>query len=68
VSVTEPNEKQSALFTPLRKNFGRFAALRRLSFDVPEGSAFAMIRTNGAGQNTAIEINAGLGIAITIRL
>ena len=35
----------------LWKNFGRFEALRGLSFDVPEGSAFALIGANGAGKN-----------------
>lgn len=40
----------------LWKNFGRFAALRGLSFDVPEGSAFAMIGANGAGKTTTIKI------------
>jgi ABC-2 type transport system ATP-binding protein len=40
----------------LWKNFGRFEALRGLSFDVPEGSAFALIGANGAGKTTTIKV------------
>ena len=40
----------------LWKRFGRFEALRGLSFDVPEGSAFAMVGANGAGKTTTIKI------------
>jgi len=40
----------------LWKKFGRFDALRGLSFDVPEASAFALIGANGAGKTTTIKI------------
>lgn len=40
----------------LWKKFGRFEALRGLSFAVPEGSAFALIGANGAGKTTTIKI------------
>ena len=40
----------------LWKRFGRFDALRGLSFDVPRGSAFAMIGANGAGKTTTIKV------------
>jgi ABC-2 type transport system ATP-binding protein len=40
----------------LWKKFGRFDALRGLSFDVPAGSAFAMIGANGAGKTTTIKV------------
>lgn len=40
----------------LWKKFGRFQALRGLTFDVPEGSAFAMIGANGAGKTTTIKV------------
>jgi len=39
----------------LWKKFGRFEALRGLSFAVPEGSAFALIGANGAGKTTTIK-------------
>jgi ABC-2 type transport system ATP-binding protein len=38
------------------KKFGRHEALRGLSFRVPEGSAFALIGSNGAGKTTAIKV------------
>jgi ABC-2 type transport system ATP-binding protein len=40
----------------LWKKFGRFSALCDLTFDVPEGSAFAMIGANGAGKTTTIKV------------
>jgi ABC-2 type transport system ATP-binding protein len=40
----------------LCKRFGRFEALRDVSFAVPEGSAFALIGANGAGKTTCIKI------------
>src|SRR5438309_9398695 len=40
----------------LWKKFGRFEALRGLSFDVPVGSAFALIGANGAGKTTTIKV------------
>lgn len=40
----------------LWKKFGHFEALRGLSFDVPEGSAFALIGANGAGKTTTIKV------------
>lgn len=40
----------------LWKRFGRFDALRGLTFDVPEGTAFAMIGANGAGKTTTIKV------------
>src|SRR5690242_12033333 len=40
----------------LWKKFGRFEALRGLSFSVPEGSAFALIGANGAGKTTTIKV------------
>ena len=40
----------------LWKKFGRFSALCGLTFDVPEGSAFAMIGANGAGKTTTIKV------------
>jgi ABC-2 type transport system ATP-binding protein len=40
----------------LWKRFRRFDALQGLTFDVPEGSAFAMIGANGAGKTTTIKV------------
>lgn len=40
----------------LWKTFGRYDALRGLSFQVPQGSALALIGANGAGKTTTIKI------------
>lgn len=40
----------------LSKKFGQFPALRGINFDVPEGSAFALIGANGAGKTTLIKV------------
>src|SRR5665213_4212683 len=39
----------------LHKAFGRHEALRGLSLNVPEGSAYALIGANGAGKTTTIK-------------
>jgi ABC-2 type transport system ATP-binding protein len=41
--------------TGLCKQFGRFDAIRGLTFSVPEGSAFALVGANGAGKTTTIK-------------
>jgi ABC-2 type transport system ATP-binding protein len=38
------------------KRYGRFDALRGLSFSVPEGSVFALFGANGAGKTTTIKV------------
>jgi ABC-2 type transport system ATP-binding protein len=40
----------------LGKRFGRVDALQGLSFDVPEGSTFALVGANGAGKTTTIKV------------
>jgi ABC-2 type transport system ATP-binding protein len=40
----------------LWKRYGRHDALRGLTFQAPEGSAFALIGANGAGKTTTIKI------------
>jgi ABC-2 type transport system ATP-binding protein len=39
----------------LWKRYGRFDALRGLTFAIPEGSAFALVGPNGAGKTTTIK-------------
>src|SRR5437899_1486438 len=53
---TPGGEPQMIRVENLWKKFGRFDALRGLSFDVPEGSAFALIGANGAGKTTTIKV------------
>lgn len=40
----------------LHKKFGKHEALKGLSFNVPEGSAFALIGANGAGKTTTLRV------------
>lgn len=40
----------------LWKKYGRFGALRGLTLNVPEGSAFALLGANGAGKTTTIKV------------
>jgi len=40
----------------LWKKFGRHDALRGLRFNVPEGSAYALIGASGAGKTTTIKV------------
>ena len=44
----------------LVKRFGRSAALRGVEFEVPAGSAFAVLGANGAGKSTLLRLVAGL--------
>src|SRR5258708_19577101 len=53
---TPGGEPQMIRVENLCKKFGRFDALRGLSFDVPDGSAFALIGANGAGKTTTIKV------------
>ncbi len=40
----------------LWKRYGRFDALKGLSFNVPEGSTYALVGANGAGKTTTIKL------------
>ena len=43
----------------LKKNYGSFAAVDGLSFDINAGETFALLGPNGAGKSTTIEILEG---------
>ncbi|WP_406317225.1 ABC transporter ATP-binding protein [Streptosporangium sp. NBC_01639] len=43
----------------LTKSYGDFAAVRGVSFDVPQGEIFALLGRNGAGKTTTVEVLAG---------
>ncbi len=44
----------------LRRNYGRFEAVRDIGFRVRRGELFALLGTNGAGKTTTIEVLEGL--------
>ena len=44
----------------LKKNYGRFEALKSISFEVEKGSVFGFIGRNGAGKTTTMNILTGL--------
>lgn len=44
----------------LRRSFGRFEAVKGMSFQVRRGELFALLGTNGAGKSTTIEVLEGL--------
>ena len=44
----------------LVKNYGDFAAVRGIDFDVHAGEVFALLGPNGAGKTTTVEVLEGL--------
>lgn len=46
--------------TELSKNYGKFAALRRLSLEIRQGEVFGLLGPNGSGKTTTIRILLGL--------
>jgi ABC-2 type transport system ATP-binding protein len=40
----------------LKKNYGKFEAVKGISFDVHEGEIFGLLGPNGAGKSTTLEI------------
>lgn len=53
------NESPTIEVTGLRKSYGSFAAVRDLSFEIPQGQVVALLGPNGAGKTTIMRILAG---------
>jgi ABC-type multidrug transport system ATPase subunit len=51
---------QAVVARDLVKRFGRSTALRGIDFEVPVGSAFAVLGANGAGKSTLLRLVSGL--------
>ena len=47
----------------LKKKYGKFYALKGISFEVPQGHIFGFIGQNGAGKTTTMRIITGLLMA-----
>ena len=44
----------------LTRRFGRFTAVDRVSFSIPEGSVFGFLGPNGSGKTTTIRMLTGI--------
>jgi len=67
VLASEPGQHDGDMTPPethvsvhdVRKQYGKFAALDGVSFEIPRGETFALLGPNGAGKSTMIEILEG---------
>jgi branched-chain amino acid transport system ATP-binding protein len=60
VSATAPIERSLLQVRSLHKNFGGVKAVSDISFDVPNGTIFAVIGPNGAGKSTLLNLISGV--------
>lgn len=44
----------------LRKSFGKYEAVKGISFDIPQGICFGLLGPNGAGKTTTVEMIEGI--------
>lgn len=56
---TGPGPGPAIEVTDLRQRYGKFEAVRGVSFSVPQGQLFALLGTNGAGKTTTMEVLEG---------
>src|ERR1700727_384429 len=54
------NENNAISVSGLRKNYGSFAAVKGIDFEVRAGEVFGLLGPNGAGKTTTVEILEGL--------
>ena len=50
------SDSPAVRFEDVRKSFGDFEAVRGITFDVPQGSMFGILGSNGAGKTTSIRM------------
>jgi branched-chain amino acid transport system ATP-binding protein len=60
VSATAPIDRSLLQVRSLHKNFGGVKAVSDISFDVPNGTIFAVIGPNGAGKSTLLNLISGV--------
>jgi branched-chain amino acid transport system ATP-binding protein len=60
VSATAPIERSLLQVRSLHKNFGGVKAVSDISFNVPNGTIFAVIGPNGAGKSTLLNLISGV--------
>jgi ABC-2 type transport system ATP-binding protein len=56
-------ERPAVEVVDLRRRYGRFEAVRGISFEVRPGEVFALLGVNGAGKTSALEVVEGLAPA-----
>lgn len=54
------NKDTPVVITNLQKKFGKFLAIRDISFHIPKSTIFALLGPNGAAKTTLINILTGL--------
>ena len=59
-SLTRPRSGAMISVHGLTKNYGAFAAVKGIDFEVRAGEVFALLGPNGAGKTTTVEILEGL--------
>jgi ABC-2 type transport system ATP-binding protein len=54
--MNPPDESPAVRFVEVTKRFGSFTAVDRISFEVPRGTIFGILGSNGAGKTTSIRM------------
>ncbi len=54
--MTVPDDIPAVRFQDVTKRFGEFTAVNGVSFEVPQGSIFGILGSNGAGKTTSIRM------------
>ena len=60
MAPARPTELPVVMIRDLRVSYGKFEAVKGISFDIPKGEVFGFIGPNGAGKSTTIRVLATL--------